>query len=304
MVAVLARETPAACSRLNVWNRAIRGFDMRTIISTGIGLLVIAGAMQPVAAADIAVKAPVYKAAPPIIPVFSWTGFYAGLNIGYGWGRSRTDENFSDNGTGALLATINNSSNMNGVIGGGQVGYNWQFGNWVAGFETDFQGSGQKSNRTIVCPAATCTNAGGDVTGNLDEKLPWFGTVRGRFGATVTPTVLAYVTGGLAYGEVKNNLTVSGTNGMTPVSTMFSNSTTKAGWTVGGGVESQIVGNWTAKLEYLYMDLGTVTTGMFTTPITAPSGGALSTNTSSRVTDNIVRFGVNYKFGQGVGARY
>jgi outer membrane immunogenic protein len=273
---------------------------MRTIISAGMSLFVLAGAMQPTTAADIAVKAPVYKA-PPVVALWSWTGFYAGLNVGYSGGRSRTTENFFDNGTGALLSTINNSFNMNGVIGGGQVGYNWQFNNWVAGIEADFQGSGQKGSRSFVCPAAACANA---VTDNLTEKLPWFGTVRGRFGVTVTPTVLAYVTGGLAYGEVKNNLTVTGTNGVTPVSAMFSNSTTKAGWTVGAGLEGQIVGNWTARIEYLYMDLGTVTSGTFVTPVMAPSGGFVTTNLSSRVTDNIVRIGVNYKFDQGVGARY
>jgi outer membrane immunogenic protein len=85
---------------------------------------------------------------------------------------------------------------------------------------------------------------------------------------------------------------------------MFSNSTTKAGWTVGAGLEGQIVGNWTARIEYLYMDLGTVTSGTFVTPVMAPSGGFVTTNLSSRVTDNIVRIGVNYKFDQGVGARY
>jgi outer membrane immunogenic protein len=273
---------------------------MRTIISAGMSLFALASAMQPAAAADIAVKAPVYKA-PPVIAVWSWTGFYAGLNVGYSGGRDKATENFFDNGTGALLSTINNSFNMNGVIGGGQVGYNWQINNWVVGIETDFEGSGQKGSRTFVCPAAACANT---VTDNLTAKLPWFGTVRGRFGVTVTPTVLAYVTGGLAYGEVKNNLTVTGVNGVTPVSAMFNNSTTKAGWTVGAGLEGQIVGNWTARIEYLYMDLGTVTSGTFVTPVMAPSGGFVTTNLSSRVTDNIVRIGVNYKFDQGVGARY
>jgi outer membrane immunogenic protein len=142
------------------------------------------------------------------------------------------------------------------------------------------------------------------VTESLTEKLTWFGTVRGRFGVTVTPTVLAYVTGGLAYGEVKSDLGVAGTNCLTPVSALFGNSTTKAGWTVGGGLEGQIVGNWTAKVEYLYIDLGTVTSGTLVTPIVAPGRGLLATSISSHVTDNIVRIGINYKFDSVVVARY
>jgi outer membrane immunogenic protein len=290
---------------------------MRTIISAGMSLFVLAGAMQPTAAADIAVKAPVYKA-PPVVALWSWTGFYAGLNVGYSGGRSRTTENFFDNGTGALLSTINNSFNMNGVIGGGQVGYNWQFDTWVVGIEADFQGSGQKGSGSVVCLGAICSApcpgplcyerkseviGGGPVTGNLTERLSWFGTVRGRLGVTVTPWVLAYVTGGLAYGEVKSDLSVAGINCLTPVSALFGNATTKAGWTVGAGLEGRIIGNWTAKVEYLYIDLGTVA-GTFVTPIVAPSGGFLATGISSHVTDNIVRVGVNYKFDSVVVARY
>jgi outer membrane immunogenic protein len=250
--------------------------------------------------------------------VWSWTGFYAGLNVGYSFGRSRTTESFSDGGTGALLSTIDNSFNMNGVIGGGQVGYNWQFDTWVVGIEADFQGSGQKGSGSVVCLGAICSApcpgplcyerksdviGGGPVTGNLAEKLSWFGTVRGRLGVTVTPSVLAYVTGGLAYGEVKSDLSVAGINCLTPVSALFSNATTKAGWTVGAGMEGRIVGNWTAKIEYLYIDLGTVA-GTFVTPIVAPSRGFLTTSVSSHVTDNIVRVGVNYKFDSVVVARY
>jgi outer membrane immunogenic protein len=291
---------------------------MRRIIRTGIGLLALAGAMHPAAAADLQVKAPVFKA-PPVVAVWSWTGFYAGLNVGYSFGRSGTTESFYDSGTGALLSSIDNRFNMNGAIGGGQVGYNWQFNNWVVGIEADFQGSGQKGSSTVACASAICSApcpgpicgqkkydpvGGGPVTESLTEKLTWFGTVRGRFGVTVTPTVLAYVTGGLAYGEVKSDLNVAGTNCLTPVSALFGNSTTKAGWTVGGGLEGQIVGNWTAKVEYLYIDLGTVTSGTLVTPVVAPSRGLLATNISSHVTDNIARIGINYKFDSVVVARY
>jgi outer membrane immunogenic protein len=133
--------------------------------------------------------------------------------------------------------------------------------------------------------------------------------VRGRIGPTVTPTILAYVTGGLAYGQVSTTNTVSGTNNtnpggqgvnggnvFTPVTGSFGNSTTRVGWTVGARVEGVVSGNWTAKIEYLYLDLGTVS-GSFATPIVAPSGALVATGYSSHTTDNVLRVGVNYRFG-------
>ena len=125
------------------------------------------------------------------------------------------------------------------------------------------------------------------------QKLEWFATLRGRLGATVTPGALAYVTAGLAVGEIMTAGTVFGIDGNgKPVNTIVSSHNTKAGWTVGGGIEGRLAGNWTAKLEYLYLDLGTVST------VPTPAMNAtVATAFNSRVTDNIVRVGVNYKFG-------
>ena len=151
------------------------------------------------------------------------------------------------------------------------------------------------------------------VTGTLAESLDWFGTVRGRIGGTVIPTLLLYATGGLAYGEVGvtntvggNNITgLQGVNGstITPFVGGTSNSTLKVGWTVGAGVEGVISGNWTAKLEYLYVDLGNVS-GSFATSLIAPSGSLATSSYSSHITDNILRVGVNYKFAGPVVAKY
>jgi outer membrane immunogenic protein len=152
------------------------------------------------------------------------------------------------------------------------------------------------------------------VTNNLSEKLDWFGTVRGRIGPTITPTILAYVTGGLAYGEVHATNTVTGTNlvGAQGVNTpptavavlaSSSNNFTKVGWTAGAGLEGVISGNWTAKVEYLYIDLGDVS-GSFVTPSIATSGAFVTSRYSSHITDNILRVGVNYKWGGPVVARY
>jgi len=271
-------------------------------------------------------KAPVY-----VDPGYNWSGFYLGANVGYSWGRSSSTLSLID--AGAIVNSASTSFDMNGVIGGGQIGYNWQNSNWVFGLEADIQGSGQKGNTSTSCPGGPATSTtttlaavngpcslghfGDTVAGNvaalpvtdsLSEKLQWFGTVRGRIGPTITPTFLAYVTGGLAYGEVSATNTVSGVNitnpggqgvnggtVLTPVSGSFSNSSTRFGWTVGAGVEGVVSGNWTAKLEYLYVDLGNVS-GSFVTPVIGPSGGFLTSSYSSHITDNILRVGLNYRF--------
>jgi outer membrane immunogenic protein len=260
--------------------------------------LLATGAM----AADMA---PRYTKAPPVVAaVYNWTGFYVGGNVGYSWGRSRDDSTLT-NGAGTVLFTSSDRANMDGVIGGAQIGYNWQVQNWVWGLEADIQGSDQKGSRFFTCPTGVCTPPfgviavfpGPAVPVTLDQKLSWFGTVRGRVGILATPTVLFYATGGLAYGEVKTTETIGA------AAAVFSNSDTRVGYTVGAGVEGVISGNWTAKLEYLWVDLGR-TSGTFVTAIPALGGGVLSSNYSSRITDNIVRVGVNYKFGGPVVAKY
>jgi outer membrane immunogenic protein len=276
-------------------------------------------------------KAPVY-----VEPVYDWTGFYIGGNVGYSWGSSNSTVSMSDATSGTILNSAIGKFNMDGVIGGGQIGYNWQRDRWVFGLEADIQGSDQKGSTSGVCAggSATATTLAGlssacalghlgdtapfnvaafPVTDSLSEKLEWFGTVRGRIGPTITPTILAYVTGGLAYGQVNASGSISGTNivgpqgvngsTLVPVAGSFSSSSTKVGWTLGAGVEGVISGNWTAKLEYLYIDLGSVS-GSFATPLVAPSGAFLTSSYSSHITDNILRVGVNYRWGGPVIAKY
>ena len=250
-------------------------------------------------AADLPMKTPYTKAPAYKEPVFNWTGFYLGGNLGYSWGRS-SDTSTITNGAGTVLLTTPDRSNLDGVVGGGQIGYNWQMQNWLWGLEADIQGTGEKGSRDFVCAAVTCLPpaalALNPLTGTLTQKIDWFGTVRGRIGALVTPTVLLYATGGLAYGEVNSGATINTLTG-------FSTSSTNVGWTLGAGVEGVISGNWTAKLEYLYVDLGRVS-GSFATTITALGGGVISNNFSSRVTDNVVRAGINYHFNGPVVAKY
>jgi outer membrane immunogenic protein len=186
-------------------------------------------------------------------------------------------------------------ANANGVIGGGQAGYNWQRGTWLFGLEADIQGSDERGSAD-VCIVAGCAIGTGVLTANY--KLDWFGTARGRVGFLPTDRVLLYATGGLAYGEV------SATAPLIPLSW----GSTRAGWTVGAGAEAAIDQHWSVKLEYLYMDLGNFGSGSTTaTNVVTQLGVPVRRNTvttttfvsafSSRFTDNIVRVGLNYRFG-------
>jgi outer membrane immunogenic protein len=259
-------------------------------------------------AADLAAKAPAYTKAPAYVePIFNWTGFYVGGNLGYSWGNSDNTAVLSRFDTGAVLpnGTVLSNNHVDGVIGGGQFGYNWQITNWLVGFEADIQGSGQRGSSLITCVG--CADDGTNITTNLTQKLDWFGTVRGRVGVLATPSVLLYATGGLAYGDVKVSGSVTGNNaGGNPLTiTLAGASSTRTGWTAGAGVEGVIGGGWTAKLEYLYMDLGTLSGGpeQLTGILVNPRRNA-GIAYSSSFTDNIVRAGVNYHFGGPVVAKY
>jgi outer membrane immunogenic protein len=258
-----------------------------------IGIAAIALLTTSAFAADLAPRP--YTKAPIIVdPGYNWTGFYVGGNIGYSWGTSR-DTSTLVNAAGTVLFTTTDRSNLNGVVGGGQAGYNWQTQNWVLGLEADIQGTGEKGSRafTFTTPpiAGIAIIPGVTIPFALSQKIDWFGTVRGRAGVLVSPKVLLYVTGGLAYGEVDSNEAIGALAGLTQ-------SSTNVGWTVGAGIEGVVAGNWTAKLEYLYVDLGRVS-GSFAVP-----GFTITSNYSSHVTDNVLRVGLNYKFGGPVVAKY
>jgi outer membrane immunogenic protein len=187
-----------------------------------------------------------------------WTGLYFGVNLGYGWGHG-------DIGlTAGALPRQTLSDDFEGVLGGGQIGYNWQQGQVVFGVETDFQGTGQQhSSGTAVV---------------VTNKLPWFGTVRGRVGI-VNSGFLTYATGGLAYGEFKSDITAGPAKA--------SVSTSWNGWTLGAGVEAAIHQGWTARVEYLYIDTGNFING-------SVNLGAAAANFDVSGHDHIVRVGLNY----------
>jgi len=236
-----------------------------------------------------------------MLAAWTWSGLYVGGTIGYNAGKSSTDTAFSDPVSGAELFATSRSRRLDGAIGGAQAGYNWLAGGvLLAGIEADLNYAGQRAKFNAICPGDVCNPA---LIGVVDDpsviaqfeqgqKLEWFATLRGRLGVVATPDAVAYVTGGVAVGEVMTAGTVLGFDGNgNAVNTIVSSHNTKAGLAVGGGVEGRLVGNWTAKIEYLYLDLGTVTT------IPAPTPGATTAVAfNSRITDNLLRVGVNYKF--------
>ena len=244
-------------------------------------------------------SAPLRKA--PMLAAWTWSGLYVGGTIGYGAGKSSTDTAFSDPASGAGLFASSASRALDGAIGGAQAGYNWLAGGvLLAGIEGDLNYSGQRAKFNAACPGDVCNPA---LIGVVDDpsviaqfeqgqKLEWFATLRSRLGVVATPDAIAYITGGLAVGEVMTAGTALGFDGNgNPVNTIVSSHNTKAGYAVGGGIEGRLAGNWTAKIEYLYLDLGTVTT------IPAPAQGATTAVAfNSRITDNILRVGANYKF--------
>ncbi len=177
--------------------------------------------------------APYY--APPPASVYSWTGPYAGVNLGYEWGK-----------------VTNSSIDPSGVAGGGQIGYNWQIGQVVLGVETDIQAS-----------------AADDTFAPYKFSNPWFGTLRGRAGFAIN-NMLLYGTFGLAYGDIKAEF-----GGI-------DESRTSVGWTGGVGMEVGFTQNWSAKIEYLYMDLASRSFSL--------------TGVDNGLQASYLRLGVNYHF--------
>ena len=291
--------------------RGMKGTEMRvsTFATFATAALAVLTGISSASAADLA---PRYTKAPPIVtPVYNWTGFYIGGNAGYSWGRSRSDVSYFNTVTGAAIvppagSITGNSFNMDGAIAGGQIGYNWHSGGpWVWGLEADAQWSDERGGANYRCAATpivggTClpglTFLPPGVTGTnlaLDQHLEWFGTVRGRVGWLASPQVLLYGTGGLAYGSIKSNAALTGvTPAGVAVTALGTSSDVRYGWTVGAGVEGVISGNWTAKLEYLYMDLGSKSFG----PLTLAPASQIGANVNSDFTDHILRVGLNYRF--------
>jgi outer membrane immunogenic protein len=278
-------------------NRWLKGVAIAALTAVG------AVAAQ---AADL----PTRKEAPaPIFvpPPFTWTGFYIGVNAGGIWPSGSRNATLFDPNAATDGAFINAGfpgglgSQSAGFIGGGQAGYNWQTGAFVLGVETDFDGSTlSKSFNNIgspfVGPFATGPLAGDFLTINGKNSLTWLGTTRARLGFVATPDnrLMIYATGGVAYGGGNSQFSVfDNTTG-----SFFSGnpSSSRVGWTIGGGVEYAVTNNITIKGEYLYADLGS--SNFTTTPNGFAAANFPGVVASGKINWNasIFRAGVNYKF--------
>jgi outer membrane immunogenic protein len=220
----------------------------------GAGIVAAAILASPFAAQAADLRTPSYKAPAYVSPAYaSWSGFYVGINGGYGFGKS----NWS--GGGATTGDFD----VKGAMAGGTAGYNFQTGMWVWGLEGDLDWSGMKGSTTSVCAPSTC-----------ETKNEWLGTARGRIGYAGWSNLLPYLTGGAAFGNIKGTLAGA------------SVTKTNVGWTAGAGLEYAFLGAWSAKVEYLYTDLGKVTCPA------ATCGGDIDVKFKA----NLVRVGLNYRF--------
>ena len=223
---------------------------MNRVLLAFVAALTTIALVGPGTAADLPRRYdPVVPAAPVYTTVNAWSGFYVGINGGGDWGHSRWSST--------------NGFDLNGGMVGATAGYNWQYFQWVFGLEGDIDWTDIKGNTVVGCPF-------GCQTSNT-----WLSTVRGRVGFSFD-RFLPYLTGGLAVGDIRAS--VPGFVGST---------STEAGWTVGGGVEVALYRNWSAKVEYLHVDLGNFNCGL--------SCGVAATNNVS-LHSNMVRGGINFRF--------
>jgi outer membrane immunogenic protein len=301
---------------------------MKRVLTATAGLLVLSA--LPAIAADLPVKA---RPAPMVAaPAFSWTGCYIGANGG--WIGQKT--NYTTNPSGSYLTTAGGLAPPNaagtglllgdftavvhsydvrqsGATAGGQVGCNYQIGSFLIGAEADLNWSSVKNTVNATFAAFPSANPAFTVSPEnevITTRLDWFSTIRGRAGFT-WDRFLVYGTGGLAIGHFKDDTTIAfGTAGALPVfggaTHIGTNTQTRYGYALGGGLEYAITNNWSVKGEYLYMNFGSWS---YNSPLVAPVGAVgagylWSTQVSAR--EHVARVGLNYKFDWGgpVVARY
>jgi outer membrane immunogenic protein len=248
-----------------------RGATMKNILLAGLGVALLAGQAL---AADMPVKAPA--------PAVTWSGCYIGGHLGGSWGDTRNRVVSNTSTVGDLVGLDPTGKfHVNGFLIGGQVGCNYQFAsNWVVGVEGDAAWVHKQAHKNVD-PTTL------DPRFVFDLKERWLATARARIGYA-TDKWLLYVTGGGAWADVRAKLffqpDLAGCS--------FCNATdsqTFSGWTVGGGLEWWLIANWSAKAEYLYVDLGRKT-------FFNPPGDAAYLGISTKMTEHIARIGINYHF--------
>jgi outer membrane immunogenic protein len=307
---------------LSDYNHCLSGTDMN---KNAIAIAAIAALVgTPAFAADMALKAP-----PPLTSATSWSGFYVGLNGGYGWGNQTVAFSpndpiayaFSCGGTGGSTCPPPAPVDSNGEFGGIQVGYNWQFSHVaLAGVETDLDGAGIHGSGTstfLMDPAAPPGTS--DFVAQQD--ITWFGTVRGRLGWLPSDDLLLYATGGFAFAHVNENLSLNvnpalggaGAGSFAfsctfPGTNCFFGSTSRTvtGWTAGAGLEYALWNNVSLKAEYLFVSLGGAPVNVAANTATLNPAYMPSSFTAafSRTDFQVVRAGLNIRFGGPMPAKY
>jgi outer membrane immunogenic protein len=268
-------------------------------------------------AADLPMKAP-----PPPVPVWTWTGVYGGLNLGGTWANDGVSHsaiagpcnavfagctsvpNYSATlAAGSTFATRFGNNNNAGFTGGGQLGYNWQFGKGVAGLEADMNWMSPNRSVTVatLTPNVNFPGFPEAYTNTITRGLDYLATVRGRLGFLASQSLLLYGTGGFAWGAAASTTTenvalVGGTSVGVGGGQYLQ---TRVGWAAGAGAEWMFAPNWSAKVEYLYYDLGTANYATALNQINTPTGltfASTTGTTSVRYSGSIARVGINWHY--------
>jgi outer membrane immunogenic protein len=248
---------------------------------------------QLASAADLPRKAP--AVVQPLAPVYNWTGWYVGGNLGWIGSSESVVLTGTDTGAGGIgrplglpPGALSVGGNRGGILGGLQIGYNWQSANWVLGLESDFAAASFKKSNSFGNTVVGFV----PVSYGVDTRLDYLGTVRLRAGYLFTPTFLTYATGGFAYTKHKISVSAVCPTCGPPANLLSENNRWDAGWTIGGGFEWMFAPQWSLKAEYLYVDFDSISTTI---------GYAYGANTSSvtgsvKERDHVARLGINYHF--------
>ena len=248
--------------------------------------------------AVLAADLPSKRVAPvaPVAPVFTWTGFYAGVNAGVNWSSRNINSTWYDANGGTSAATLASwtplpyANQRTGFIGGIQVGYNYQINQFVIGAEADFMGLA--ANKTSSSAPLDVLDVDPYVTVSTTKvQQQWLGTVRARAGFAVD-RFLVFATGGLAYGSTKVSTISNDYDGVGAVIRSYTGQkmNTDVGYAVGAGVEYALTNNWLLRAEYLYYNLGKA--GATATQVADPT----YTKVKTTIDGNIVRAAISYKF--------